>query len=101
MFRFLDATALDPVPYRRRLDVTTGAVEEEPLSDGVSEAQLAPRAGATAEDDGYVVTITTDVAADHSECLVFAAADLSAGPVASVRLPERVCSGTHSCWTPH
>jgi carotenoid cleavage dioxygenase len=155
MFRFLDATALDPVPYRWRLDLTTGAVKEEALSDGVSEfgtingshlgrryrycysllpepgwflfnglrrtdvdsgttvdfrcdagvfvseAQLAPRAGATAEDDGYLVTVTTDVADDRSECLVFAATDLAAGPVARVRLPERICSGTHSCWTPH
>ena len=37
MFRFLDATALDPVPYRWRLDLRTGAVKEEPLSDAVSE----------------------------------------------------------------
>jgi carotenoid cleavage dioxygenase len=155
MFRFLDATALDPVPYRWRLDLTTGAVKEETLSDGasefgtingdhlgrryrycysllpepgwflfnglrrtdvetgatvdyrcddgvfVSEAQFASRPDGTAEDDGYLVTLTTDVDADRSECLVFAAADLAAGPLARVQLPERVCSGTHGCWTPH
>ena len=37
MFRFLDATALDPVPYRWRLDLRTGAVKEEVLSDAGSE----------------------------------------------------------------
>ena len=35
---------------------------------------------------------------DRSECLVFDAADLAAGPLARVQLPERICTGTHSCW---
>ena len=35
-----------------------------------------------------------------SECLVFDATDLTAGPIARVRLPERISSGTHSCWVP-
>jgi carotenoid cleavage dioxygenase-like enzyme len=154
MFRFLDATALDPVPYRWRLDLRTGLVKEEALSDTgsefgtingdrrgrrygtcyslvpepgwflfrgirrtdvdtgrtaeylakpgvfVSEAAMAPRRGARAEDDGYVVTLTTDVNEDRSECLVFDAADLTAGPLARVQLPERICSGTHSTWWP-
>ena len=37
MFRFLDATALDPVPYRWRLDLRSGSVKEEVLSDAGSE----------------------------------------------------------------
>ena len=154
MFRFLDATTLDPVPYRWRLDLRTGLVKEEILADAVSEfgtisgrhlgrpyrycysllpvpgwflfrgirrtdvdsgstddfivddgvfvseAQLAPRPDARAEDDGYVVTFTTDVNEDRSECLVFDATDLAAGPVARVQLPERICTGTHGCWMP-
>lgn len=154
MFRFLDATALDPVPHRWRLNVTTGAVVEEVLSDRVSEfgtingdhlgrpyrycyslvpepgwflfrgvrrtdvatgavdewtcppgvfvseAQMAPRTAGDDEDDGYVVTLTTDLAADRSECLVFDAADVAAGPVARIGMPERICTGTHSCWMP-
>jgi carotenoid cleavage dioxygenase len=154
MFRFLDATALDPVPYRWRLDLRSGSVKEEVLSDAgsefgkinggrlgrpyrycyslvpepgwflfrglrrtdvdtgttdeyladpgvfLSEAPMAPRPGGGAEDDGYVVTFTTDVNADRSECLVFDATDLAAGPLARVQLPERICSGTHSTWMP-
>ena len=46
------------------------------------------------------LTFTTDVANDRSECLVFDAADVTAGPIARVRLPERISSGTHSCWVP-
>jgi carotenoid cleavage dioxygenase len=30
--------------------------------------------------------------------VVFDAADVAAGPVASVGLPERISSGTHSFW---
>ena len=59
---------------------------------------MAPRPGATGEDDGYLVTLTTDMNADRSECLVFDAARLTDGPIARVRLPERISSGTHSTW---
>ena len=61
---------------------------------------MAPREGSSAEDDGYVVTFTTDMNRDRSECLVFDASDITAGPVARVRLPERISSGTHSTWWP-
>jgi carotenoid cleavage dioxygenase len=61
---------------------------------------MAPRVGSTSEDDGYLVTIISDMNRDVSECLVFDAADLAAGPVCRVRLPERVSSGTHSTWAP-
>lgn len=85
-----------------KLDTHTGHVDEYKFPDGVfaSEAPMAPRLGSTAEDDGYVVTFTTDMNNDVSECQIFAAQDLGAGPIASVRLPERICSGTHSCWAP-
>ena len=83
-------------------DVRTGAEQRYEFGDGVfaSETPFAPRAGGTAEDDGYLVTFTTDLVNDRSECLVFDAANLLDGPLARVRLPERISSGTHSCWTP-
>jgi len=31
---------------------------------------------------------------------VFDAADISVGPIARLRLPERISSGTHACWAP-
>ncbi|MCU1396527.1 MAG: apocarotenoid5,15-oxygenase [Ilumatobacteraceae bacterium] len=85
-----------------KLDVRSGAVESYQLPDGVfaSEAPFAPRLGATAEDDGYLLTFTTDMNTDASHCLIFSAQDLAGGPIARVRLPERISSGTHSCWAP-
>ena len=58
------------------------------------------RDGATAEDDGYLITFTTDMVNDLSECVVLDAARPNDGPVARIRLPERISSGTHSTWAP-
>ncbi|CAN5883813.1 carotenoid oxygenase family protein [soil metagenome] len=84
-----------------RLDLETGATQQFRYPDGVyaSETPMAPRPGAVAEDDGYVLTLTTDTVRDLSECHVFDAAHIDAGPVAKLRLPERISSGTHACWT--
>ena len=65
-----------------------------------TETPFAPRLGSTGEDDGYLVTFTTDLNRDVSQCLVFDARSIGSGPIARVRLPERISSGTHSCWTP-
>jgi carotenoid cleavage dioxygenase len=59
---------------------------------------MAPRVDSASEDDGYLVTLTTDMNADASYCLVFDARRVSGGPVCKLRLPERVSSGTHSTW---
>jgi carotenoid cleavage dioxygenase len=59
---------------------------------------MAPRTGSVSEDDGYLVTLTVDVNADRSECAVFDAQNITDGPIATVALPERVSSGTHSFW---
>ena len=83
-------------------DTATGREERFTFEPGVfcSEAGVAPRVGATDEDDAYLVTLTVDMNRDLSECLVFHARDLGSGPIARARLPERIASGTHSCWAP-
>ena len=152
LFRFLDLYTLQTRPYRWRLNMRTGAVNEGPLSDTITEfgminAQIAgkkystvysvipangwfgfeglikhnvetgteenyhlptgvyasepvfaPRPNATSEDDGYLITFTMDVVNDTSHCQIFDAARLSDGPIASITLPERICSGTHATW---
>ncbi|GAS86481.1 carotenoid oxygenase [Mycolicibacterium brisbanense] len=83
-----------------RHDLHTGSEERFAFEDGVygSETAMAPRAGGAGEDDGYLVTITTDMNADASYCLVFDAARVADGPVCKLALPERVSSGTHCTW---
>ena len=67
-----------------KYDVETGTEETVELADGVfaSETVMAPRDGSTAEDDGYLLTFTSDVNADRSECLILDASRPTAGPVA-------------------
>jgi carotenoid cleavage dioxygenase-like enzyme len=66
-----------------------------------SEAVFAPKPGAdrsSDEDDGYVITLVTDSNTWKSECLVFDATDVPAGPVARVQMPHRVPYGFHAIW---
>jgi carotenoid cleavage dioxygenase-like enzyme len=81
-------------------DLHTGAQQRFSFGEGVfgSETPMAPRLGATAEDDGYLLTFTTDLNNDCSDALILTAQDLDL--VARIRLPERISSGTHSCWAP-
>ena len=83
-----------------RHDVASGSEQRIGFGDGVygSETAMAPRVGSTGEDDGYLVTLTTDMNADASYCLVFDAARIADGPVCKLQLPERISSGTHSTW---
>jgi carotenoid cleavage dioxygenase len=83
-------------------DLYTGGEERYSFGVGVygSEAAMAARAGGEAEDDGYLVTLTTDMNDDASYCLVFDAARLGDGPVCKLALPERISSGTHATWAP-
>ena len=83
-----------------RHDVVSGTEQRIGFGDGVygSETAMAPRVGSRGEDDGYLVTLTTDMNDDASYCLVFDAARLTDGPVCKLALPERISSGTHSTW---
>jgi len=83
-------------------DTLTGREERYQFEPGVfcSEVGVAPRVGGTGEDDAYLVTLTVDMHRDLSECVVFRANDVGRGPIARAALPERIASGTHSCWAP-
>ena len=66
-----------------------------------SEAAFAPKRGVTRdgeEDDGYVITLVTDSKDWTSSCLIFDAKDIGPGPIATVRLPQRIPAGFHAGW---
>lgn len=81
-------------------DVETGKSWSLELGEGRfgSEAGFAPRLNAQSEDDGYLVSFVTDQVEGRSECVIIDAADMEAGPVARIILPEKICSGTHATW---
>jgi carotenoid cleavage dioxygenase len=62
------------------------------------EASFAPRDGATAEDDGYLVGFVTDEAAMTTEFWITPAQAMADGPVARVQLPQRVPPKFHGRW---
>ncbi|KMS89136.1 MULTISPECIES: carotenoid oxygenase family protein [Streptomyces] len=84
------------VKYDRR----TGARRVRPTGDArlPSEAVFVPAAGGTAEDDGYLLTVVSDLKQDASRLLVLDAVGL--GQVAAVDLPRRVTAGIHGSWIP-
>lgn len=71
-----------------RFDLETGEVQRFRWPDGVYGSE-APVAG------NYLVSFVTT-----GECHIFDARHVDAGPIARVRLPERICAGTHACWAP-
>jgi len=86
-----------------KYDNDTGRRSQWDYGPGVfgSEAVYAPKVAAdrsSAEDDGYVITLVTDSNNWQSHCLVFDATDITAGPVARVKMPHRVPYGFHAAW---
>jgi carotenoid cleavage dioxygenase-like enzyme len=63
-----------------------------------SEAPFAPRLGATAEDDGYLLSFITDERSKTSECLIVDARRIADGPICRIALPHKISSGTHATW---
>jgi carotenoid cleavage dioxygenase len=83
-------------------DLVNRTEERFSFGEGVygSETAMAPRVGGTGEDDGYLVTLISDMNDDSSYCVVLDAARIGDGPVCKLKLPERISSGTHSTWAP-
>ena len=63
-----------------------------------AEPVFVARSGSTAEDDGYVITYVYDKATNGSSFVVLDARDMSAAPLATVALPQRVPFGFHGSW---
>ena len=70
------------------------------FGDGIfgSEVCFAPRHNSIDEDDGYLISIITNVNKKISACLIFDATNITAGPICTLELPHQVCSGTHATW---
>lgn len=85
-----------------RHDLVTGtsATHDAGASRQVGEAVAVPRAGATAEDDAWLMTLAHDRDTDRGELVVWAADAPGEEPVARVPLPVRVPFGFHGNWVP-
>ena len=62
------------------------------------EAVFVPRDGSTAEDDGWLMTYVYDKPTESSSFVVLDATDMTADPIGTVELPQRVPFGFHGSW---
>jgi carotenoid cleavage dioxygenase-like enzyme len=83
-----------------RIDVDTGDAQTIELGPGQQSGEwvMVPRDGATAEDDGWLMSFVYDPDTDRSQLVVLAADDPHGGAVARVKLPNRVPMGFHGNW---
>ena len=75
----------------------TQSWEAEP-GHSLSEAVFTPHSPGAGEGEGWVIAV--DSTPRESEVVVFDATALSAGPIARVRLPQRIPDGFHGDWLP-
>ncbi|MFC4944165.1 carotenoid oxygenase family protein [Pseudonocardia sp. GCM10023141] len=83
-----------------KVDTTTGEATTHHYGTGrvTMEPAFVPRPGATAEDDGWILSVVHDATTDRGELVVLDAGDLAAAPIARVHLPRRVPFGFHGNW---
>ena len=81
-------------------DLVAGTSERHTFGAGhqPSEFVFVAAESGTAEDDGYLVGYVYDATRDASDLVVLDAHDITAAPVASVALPQRVPFGFHGNW---
>ena len=52
------------------------------------------------EDEGYLMAYVYDKASDKSDLVIFNAQNIKSGPIAQIKLPQRVPFGFHGSWVP-
>ncbi len=85
-----------------KYDLEAGTAEVHEFGSGRygGEGVFVGRSGATAEDDGWLLTYVYDQNTGASELIVVDAQDFTADPVVRVMLPQRVPYGFHGIWIP-
>ncbi len=81
-------------------DTKTGKRQMYGPGDDVmlGEAVFAPRQGATAEGDGYLVVLGYDQSVNKSQLMILDAQNVAKGPVAVAKVPMRIPAGFHGSW---
>lgn len=95
--------APNPIPLIDGLikyDFSSGSSQTQEFGAGRygGEPVFVCRPGATAEDDGWLITFVYDSSEETSELVVVNAQDVTAEPVARVLIPGRVPYGFHGAW---
>lgn len=83
-------------------DMQAGTATQFDVGPGRHSAEpvFVPKEGATAEDEGYLMTYVFDERKDATDLIILDAQDLSRPAIAEVHLPVRVPYGFHGNWVP-
>ncbi len=83
-----------------KYDLETGSSQLHEFGRGRfgGDSAFAPRPGAAAEDDGWLLTMVWDAVAKQSELLIIDAQNFTSEPVARILMPQRVPYGFHATW---
>jgi carotenoid cleavage dioxygenase len=86
----------------QRLDVRTGDIKQCAVEGklALQETCFVPRGNSKSEGDGYLMTIASNFDTMSSDMIITDAQHLEDGVVATVKLPFRLRSGTHTNWFP-
>ncbi|HEY2514266.1 MAG TPA: carotenoid oxygenase family protein [Polyangiaceae bacterium] len=86
----------------RKYDLETGQCRVHDFGSHTlsGECVVAPRPGATSEDDAWALLFVYDRLRDASDLVILDAKRFDEPPVATVRLPHRVPVGIHGEWLP-
>ncbi len=86
--------------FKYDMDINGGTRTEHvfPVGHVPGEPSFVPAAGATNEDDGYLMTYVYAGDTDTSYLVMLDASNVAADPVAEIHLPRRVPTGFHGSW---
>ena len=84
-----------------KVNTETGDIVRHDFGNRIAgEATFIPRRANGREDDGYLAIFAFDPVNRTSDLVLLDAAHIDAGPVAVIRLPQRVPQGLHGTWIP-
>ncbi|HWH83912.1 MAG TPA: carotenoid oxygenase family protein [Burkholderiaceae bacterium] len=67
----------------------------------LEEVQFVPRSADAPEGDGFLIALALRHGQPHTDLIVLDAMRITDGPLAIVRLPQRLRPGLHGHWVPH
>lgn len=93
----MDDHVLQRFSALRKYDLLTGRYEQHDFGQGVYGSEPAFAPSGEREDDGWVITFTTDHLG-NSEARIIDPANFSGAPVARIKIPQRIPAGFHGTW---
>jgi len=97
-----DGVASGPGQKLVKYDIQTGSTQVLDFGPGIQpeEPLFIPKSSGGAEDAGWIFSLTYDHAHNVSRLAIVDAQAFADGPVATIRLPQRVPFGFHGVWVP-